>query len=42
MQNDNGTQKFPDTEELRQLLLVLKNNREHVPVSVLKSKYKNA
>lgn len=40
MQNSNCTQKFPDTEELRRLLLVLKNNRDHIPVSVLKSKYK--
>lgn len=42
MQNDNCTQKFPDVEELRRLLLVLKNNRDHIPISVLKSKYKNA
>lgn len=42
MQNDNCTQKFLDVEELRRLLLVLKNNRDHIPISVLKSKYKNA
>ena len=42
MQNDNCSQKFPDVEELRRLLLVLKNNRDHIPISVLKSKYKNA
>lgn len=42
MQNDNCTQKFLDVEELRRLLLVLKNNRDHIPIPVLKSKYKNA
>ena len=42
MQNDNCTQKFLDVEELRRWLLVLKNNRDHIPISVLKSKYKNA
>lgn len=40
MQNDKYTKKYPDTEELRRLLLVLKNNKDHIPVSVLKSKYK--
>lgn len=40
MQNDNYTKKYPDTKELRRLLLVLKNNKDHIPVSVLKSKYK--
>lgn len=40
MQNDNYTKKYPDIEELRRLLLVLKNNKDHIPVSVLKSKYK--
>lgn len=42
LQNDNCTQKFLDVEELRRLLLVLKNNRDHIPIPVLKSKYKNA
>ena len=42
MQNDNCTQKCLDVEELRRLLLVLKNNRDHIPIPVLKSKYKNA
>ena len=40
MQDDKYTQKYPDIEELRRLLLVLKNNKDHIPVSVLKSKYK--
>ena len=40
MQDDNYTKKYSDTEELRRLLLVLKNNKDHIPVSVLKSKYK--
>lgn len=42
MQDDNYTKKYQDIEELRRLLLVLKNNKDHIPVSVLKSKYKNA
>ena len=40
MLDDNFTKKYPDIEELRRLLLVLKNNKDHIPVSVLKSKYK--
>ena len=40
MLDDNYTKKYPDIEELRRLLLVLKNNKDHIPVSVLKSKYK--
>ena len=40
MQNDKYTKKYPDAEGLRRLLLVLKNNKDHIPVSVLKSKYK--
>ena len=40
MQNDKYKKKYPDIEELRHLLLVLKNNKDHIPVSVLKSKYK--
>ena len=40
MQDDKHTKKYPDTKELRRLLLVLKNNKDHLPVSVLKSKYK--
>lgn len=40
MQNDKYKKKYPDIEELRRLLLVLKNNKDHIPVSVLKSKYK--
>ncbi len=40
MLDDNFTKKYPDIEELRRLLLVLKNNKDHIPVFVLKSKYK--
>ncbi len=40
MQDDKHTKKYSDTEELRRLLLVLKNNKDHIPASVLKSKYK--
>lgn len=40
MLDDNYTKKYPDIEELRRLLLVLKNNKDHIPVFVLKSKYK--
>lgn len=40
MLDDNYTKKYPDIEELRRLLLVLKNNKDHIPVSILKSKYK--
>ena len=40
MLDDNFTKKYPDIEELRRLLLVLKNNKDHIPVSVLKSNTK--
>ena len=40
MLDDNYTKKYPDIEELHHLLLVLKNNKDHIPVFVLKSKYK--
>ncbi len=32
---------YPDTTELKHLLMVLKNNRDNIELSVLKTKYKN-
>lgn len=42
MQDDKYQKQYPDMKELRRLLLVLKNNKDHIPVSVLKSKYKKS